>query len=63
MNEMEDPKFRAFIDDDGENLILEWDDDHPDAALFQEWTEDDWIIAIKGGSQFINIKKQSDENG
>ena len=63
MNEMEDPKFRAFIDDDGENLILEWDDDHPDAVLFQEWTEDDWIIAIKGGSQFINIKKQSDENG
>ena len=54
MSDSKDEKFRVHLDDNEETLIIEWDDDHPDAALFAEWSEEDWILAIKNGSKVYN---------
>lgn len=59
---MSDPKeenFRCYVDEDEGELVIEWDNDHPDAALFQEWTEDDWIDAIKKGSR-MRLEEKDD---
>ena len=59
---MSDPKeenFRCYVDEDEGELVIEWDMDHPDAALFQEWTEDDWIDAIKKGSR-MRLEEKDD---
>lgn len=59
---MSDPKeenFRCYVDEDEGELVIEWDIDHPDAALFQEWTEDDWIDAIKKGSK-MRLEEKGD---
>ena len=59
MSEAKEEKFRCYLEDDQETLVIEWDDDHPDAALFSEWTEDDWIDAIKQGSKSY-LKEEDD---
>lgn len=59
---MSDPKeenFRCYVDEDEGELVIEWDNDHPDAALFKEWTEDDWIDAIKKGSR-MRLEEKGD---
>ena len=49
MNSMDSEKFKfiTYFDEENDTLVIEWDDDHPDAELFAEWTEEDWIEAIK----------------
>ncbi len=51
MNNMTDKKFRTYFDEENDTLVIEWDDDHPDASIFSEWSEEDWIQAIKNGSK------------
>jgi hypothetical protein len=47
---MEDTRIRAIEDKDG-NLVIEWDDDHPFASIFSEWTEEQWVEAIRLGNE------------
>lgn len=62
MNNMDGEKFKfiTYFDEENDTLVIEWDDDHPDAELFAEWTEEDWIEAIKKGSK---VYQENQDNG
>jgi len=30
-------------------FIIEWSNEHPYAKIFNNWTQDDWIAAVKNG--------------
>lgn len=45
---MEDDKLKVTEDEDG-SLTIEWAEDHPFASIFEEWSEEDWIEAIRLG--------------
>jgi hypothetical protein len=47
---MEDNRLRVIEDESGD-LFIEWDDDHPFASIFEKWSEEDWIEAIRLGSE------------
>lgn len=47
---MEDSKIRVFEDSQGD-LLIEWDEDHPFASIFENWSEDQWIEAIRLGKE------------
>jgi hypothetical protein len=47
---MQDTKLRVIEDENGD-LFIEWDDDHPFASIFSEWSEEEWIEAIRLGSE------------
>ncbi|MFZ9341997.1 MAG: hypothetical protein ACO24P_00150 [Candidatus Nanopelagicaceae bacterium] len=47
---MEDQSLKVIENEDG-SLTIEWEPDHPFASIFDEWTEDDWIEAIRLGQE------------
>jgi len=47
---MEDNKIRVTEDSEG-NLLIEWDEDHPFASIFNEWSEEQWIEAMRLGQE------------
>jgi hypothetical protein len=47
---MKDSKLRVVEDQSGD-LFIEWDDDHPFASIFDNWTEEEWMEAIRLGQE------------
>lgn len=43
----------------GENAFdIEWDGNHPATRMLNNWTEEDFINAIRIGLQELNLEKQ-----
>lgn len=55
---MEDQHLTVIENSDG-SFTIEWEDDHPFASIFNTWTEEDWIEAIRLG----NERAKASENG
>jgi len=52
---MDDNKLQVIENEDG-SLTIQWEDDHPFAAIFNEWSEDDWVEAIRLGNERARLK-------
>lgn len=52
---------KVIVDDDSNDVIIEWDETHPTAVLLnlEEWTEDDWHDALESGMEELVASQEA----
>lgn len=49
MTKMDSDRFPLKVVEDGNKFHIEWDAADPVTSMLNDWTEEDWLLAIRTG--------------